>query len=214
MKDLTGERFGRWTVISFDRKVNSVNGANYYWNCKCDCGTERSVSVSSLRGGSSTSCGCLNKEIISRPKKHGMSNCRLYWIWHSMMERCSRKTNSEYKNYGARGISVCEEWKDSSNFIEWALRNGYEDNLTIDRIDTNGNYCPENCRWADWKTQANNTRRNRFVEIDGVSKTVAQWAEIYGISYRHVYRRRSLGWSYEKALTTPIRPIRKKVANE
>lgn len=206
MEDLSKRKFGRWTVVSFSHKVNCKNGANYYWNCVCDCGTERKVPASSLRGGLSTSCGCYNKEIISRPKKHGKAKEKIYWIWHSMIQRCEDEKNSQYRLYGGRGIVVCPEWHDSSCFIEWALNNGYQEGLTIDRIDSNGNYEPNNCRWVNWEVQANNTRRNHYVEIGGVTKTVAQWARENGIPYKYVYRRtRDLGWSFEKALTTPVR---------
>lgn len=208
MEDLTGRKYGRWEVVSFSHKVSVKNGANYYWNCRCECGKEKVVLANGLRSGASTSCGCYNKEIISIPKKHGMSKDRLYWIWHSMIDRCVRKNNPGYKHYGGRGISVCEEWLDSKNFIEWALSNGYRKDLTIDRIDYNGNYEPSNCRWVDWKTQANNTSRNHYVTIDGETLTVAQWAERNGIAYKTVFQRtRVLGWSFEKALTVPVRKL-------
>lgn len=213
MEDFTGRKFGRWTVLSFSHKVSCGNGANYYWNCICDCGTVKKVSASSLRGGKSTSCGCYNKEIISQPKKHGMTKEKIYWVWHSMIQRCENKNEKNYRNYGGRGIKVCPEWHDSGVFIEWSLSNGYKQGLTLDRIDSNGNYEPNNCRWVGWDVQANNTCRNHYVEINGIVKTVAQWARENNIPYKSVYSRtRDLGWSFEKALTTPIRKQKKRGA--
>lgn len=206
MEDFVGKKFGRWEVVSFSHKEKCRNGANYYWNCKCECGKEKVVSAGSLRSGSSTSCGCYNKEIISKPRKHGMCGSRLYGIWHAMIDRCTRETCNSYRLYGGRGITVCDEWFDSKEFIEWAFNNGYKEDLTLDRVDSNGNYEPSNCRWVDWKTQANNTRRNHFVTIGNETLTVSQWAEKNGLPYKLIYKRtRDLGWSFEKALTTPLR---------
>lgn len=205
MKDLTGEKFGRWTVLSFSRMEKiSPKCYRYYWKCRCQCGTEKEVLVNSLRSGRSLSCGCLCKEL--HPRKHNMSNTRLFWIWHAMVDRCNNPKLKSYRLYGARGIKVCEDWKESTNFIEWALNNGYKDNLTLDRIDFNGNYEPSNCRWVDWKVQANNTSRNHYLEINGETKTLAQWAEFYKVPYKYVHKRvRDLGWTYEDAVSRPVR---------
>lgn len=143
-----------------------------------------------------------------------MSNTRLFWIWHSMMDRCSNKNAVGYKHYGGKGIQVCDEWKDSTAFIKWALANGYRDDLTIDRIDSNKNYEPDNCRWADWKVQANNTSRNHYLTINGETKTLAQWAEYYGVPYKYVHKRtRDLGWSFEDAVSRPVRKCERSKKN-
>lgn len=134
-----------------------------------------------------------------------MSTTRLFWVWHGMMERCSNKKSLSYKHYGGKGIQVCDEWKDSTAFIKWALENGYKDNLTIDRIDSNKNYEPDNCRWVGWKVQANNTSRNHYLTIKGETKTLAQWSEFYGVPYKYVHKRVSLGWTYEEAVSRPVR---------
>lgn len=207
MVDLTGKRFGRLTVLGFSHKVvYSQTNVRYYWNCRCDCGTEKLVLASQLRGGT-LSCGCLTKE--RHPRKHGMSKHRLFGIWHSMIERCENPHCRAYKDYGDRGISVCEEWHESKNFFDWALANGYSEELSIDRIDVDGNYEPGNCRWADTYTQANNTRKNHYLTINGETKTVAQWAAQNNISYKLVYARIKMGWSFEEAVTKPVRKMKR-----
>ena len=182
---LIGRRFGRLTVVS-EYGINK-HGASM-WICKCDCGnTTKPVNGSSLKQGKTKSCGCLWKEAMT---KHGGRNTKLYNVWGGMKARCYRKTNANYKHYGGRGIKVCEEWKNSfESFRDWAIANGYQESLTLDRIDTNGDYEPSNCRWATYCQQENNRRINVYVEINGVVKTVAEWAAESGLKYATVYRR-------------------------
>ena len=182
MIDLKGKRFGRLTVINYNQL--RANNGEYMWHCKCDCGNECDVRGSNLRNGNTLSCGCFQTDRVSQTNsKHKQSNNRIYYEWNNMKNRCYNPNYAEYKNYGGRGISVCEEWlKSFANFYDWAINNGYSDNLTIDRINVNGNYCPDNCRWVTIEAQCNNKRNNRFITYKGKTQTVSQWSKEIGMS--------------------------------
>ena len=196
--DLVGKKFWKMTVLKFcgiNEKGRSI------WLCKCDCGNKKIVVGSELKRGKIKSCGCTSRSI------KGLYRSRLYRIHHMMMCRCYCKTIESYKHYGGRGIVVCDEWKGKGgflNFYNWAISNGYSDNLSIDRIDVNGNYCPENCRWADIETQANNTRANKFIEYKGKKLSISQWSRELVINRNTLDKRLNSGWSVEDALEKPI----------
>ena len=197
LKDLTGKRFERWTVIRRADDYISPKGAKKIrYHCRCDCGNESDVQAIALTTGKSKSCGCLQLEWAyeagRRSKKHGMKHTRLYRVWSNMHTRCYCQTNTRYGRYGGRGIKMCDEWVGSDgfqNFYNWAMENGYREDLTIDRIDNDGNYFPENCRWTDNKTQSNNRRTNRRVSVDGVDKTIAEWSDQLNLSSAMLYKK-------------------------
>lgn len=159
-KDISSQKFGRLTVIE---RSGVDKSRSVIWLCKCDCGNYIKVKGTELRRGRTTSCGCYRVErVIEARTKHGKTDTRLYNIWQAMKDRCYNKHNAKYKNYGSRGIVVCNEWKDDFEaFYNWAINNNYRDDLTIDRINNDGNYEPNNCRWADYTTQNNNRRNNK-----------------------------------------------------
>lgn len=198
MKIEKNMKFGRLTTL----KVAYNKNHNNYWECICDCGKTKIIRANSLTSGNTKSCGCLNKEIIT---KHDFCKERTYNIWKMMKERCYNKNSKSYHNYGGRGIGVCDSWKsDYSKFREWAMKNGYKHNLTLDRIDNNKEYCPENCRWATLKQQANNRTNNKLLEFNGEIRTMKEWCDLLNLNYRTVKSRLNISnWTVEKALTTP-----------
>lgn len=193
--DITGQRFGKLVAIKKDHAVwdKEKRKSRNFWLFKCDCGKEKVIDKYSVIRGLTTSCGCYaNEQRIKKNTKHGLFNTekRLYGCWQDMKNRCYNSHREKYKIYGARGISVCKEWKDDFKaFYDWALSNGYKENLTLDRINVNGNYCPENCRWATYKEQANNTRTNKKITINGITKNLCQWLSEYNISSGSYYNK-------------------------
>lgn len=203
--ELSGKRFGRLLVISQAEN----NHGNTYWNCVCDCGNKKVVKGVHLTRGITKSCGCYSKDLTIQRNKNNADGKfrdeRLYRIYYGMRTRCYNEDDVGYEIYGARGITVCEEWlSDFLVFQDWAFKNGYREDLTIDRIDNNGNYEPSNCRWADFKTQCNNRRTNRIIKLGNEEKTVSEWSLITGISRNAIYSRLKKGWSGEDAISIPV----------
>lgn len=197
--DLTGQKFGRLSVI---KHLGST-----YCECKCECGNIVNVLTSNLKSGHTKSCGCLNKELSKqRHFKHGKTQSRLYHIYHSIKDRCYNKNYKRYNDYGGRGIAVCDEWQDDFQaFYDWSINNGYKDNLTIDRINNNGNYEPNNCRWVGMKQQQRNKRNNRNFTINGETRCLSEWCDILGLRYGTVLQRINVyNWSIEKALELEV----------
>ena len=199
--DLTGKKFGKLTVI---KRVEN-QGKRTMWLCKCECGNETIVLGSNLTRLHTKSCGCLQKEkhigFIHGFKKH-----RLYNIWGLIKKRCLNKNDKIFKYYGGKGIKLCDEWlEDFMNFYNWAMVNGYRDDLSIDRINVNGNYEPSNCRWVNKKTQTRNTTANKYYTYKNETHCIGEWAEIYNIRRGTLWDRLKKGWSLEKALTTPTK---------
>lgn len=206
--DIIGDKFGRWTVISFSH----VDESNIlFFNCECSCGTKKKVRKGGLKQGASRSCGCLNLELvrkraIQKKAKGRVKDERLYNIWQSMKQRCNDENHSEFQRYGMRGIEVNEKWNNSyAEFKSWALNNGYSDELSIDRIDNDGDYTPSNCRWSTPKEQANNRSNSLNISFEGEEMTLAQWSEKLNIPYSCLYGRLNNGWSVERSFSTPSR---------
>lgn len=180
-----GRRVGRLTVIEYDEE-KSEKYKKPYWICKCDCGNTVSVSRDNLASGNTNSCGCLHKELLTqRNTKHNKAYSRIYHIWLDMRQRCYNPKNHAYKHYGERGIRICNEWDDFTTFYNWAMVNGYEDDLTIDRINNDGNYEPSNCRWVNRSVQMNNTRCTVFLNIDGEKLSLKAAIEKYAPTVKY-----------------------------
>lgn len=199
LEDLTGRRFGHLLVLKHaGTHVTSGGGKKSMWECRCDCGNITTVRGNDLKKGTTKSCGCeKNKRFPTMNTTHGCAKRgkedRLYGIWKNMKHRCYNKNDSHYDKYGGKGVSVCDEWKDDyPTFKTWAYNNGYDDSAefgkcTIDRIDNDGDYCPDNCRWVNQIAQMNNTSRNHYIELNGKRMTIAEFARVMNISANHAY---------------------------
>jgi hypothetical protein len=187
--DLTGKRFGRLTVIGVDDKQSRKT----YYICKCDCGNIKTIRSDALVAGKTTSCGCRKKEqdeVNLARNTHNMSDTRLHSIWVGIKSRCNNIHNPRYHRYGGRGIKVCDEWNnDFISFYEWSINNGYQDDLTIDRIDNDKGYEPSNCRWVDMKTQCRNRETNINITIGKSTRTLTEWCEIFNLDTRVIFAR-------------------------
>ena len=202
--DLTGKCFGRLTVVcEAGRKHKEIT-----WKCICDCGKTTIVPGYQLRSGKTKSCGCYMVDQTKKANtKHGMFGKPIYRTYFNMKNRCYNPNYYLYKDYGGRGISVCDEWLGEngfSHFYEWAKKNGYQPGLSLDRIDCNGNYSPQNCRWTNMVVQQNNRRNNHIITANGKTHTMAEWSRITGIPYRTIQKRIYSGWEEEAAVTRSV----------
>ena len=215
-EEYIGKKFGRLTIVEFSHKkqryssCGKKNGHDFYYKCKCDCGNETISRIADLKNGKASSCGCYRvertKEINKKYETAEFWNTRLYRIYAGIKSRCFNIRNPRYIDYGARGITICDEWKnDFMSFYDWSMKNGYKDYLTIDRIDVNGNYEPSNCRWCTVSDQSNNKRNNHFVVYNGVEMTVKQLSDLCGMKYDTLLCRLLRGWDVERAVNQPIR---------
>ena len=188
--DLTGKKFGKLEVIG----VHDTGSRKTYYVCQCDCGNIKVVRADALISGATKSCGCIKKEHdkinLTANHKHKMSGTRIYETWQDMKRRCYNKQNARYDRYGGRGITVCDEWLNNfQSFYDWAISNGYSDDLTIDRIDNDGNYEPSNCRWSTAKEQCNNRGSNINITIGNATKSLMSWCESFNVDYKKVHAR-------------------------
>lgn len=195
--DMVGQRYGRLQVLA-DAPSESTPQARRVL-ARCDCGTERILNARSVRRGNTQSCGCLQP---ARATSHGLDAHPLCAVWRAMRGRCYHRSQRSYRYYGARGIRVCDQWRHSpEQFIEWAEQHGWQPGLQIDRIDVDGDYSPENCRFVTARENTNNTRANRVITVDGVAFTLAEAARKYGIPYATLQQRITrLGWAPERAV--------------
>ena len=206
-KDITGQRFGRLIALEYIGRRKRGIKKKYtvpIWKCQCDCGNICEIPLSQLTSGNTKSCGCIHAEQLRKRNQENAlypkEDRRIVRIWRAMIRRCENSDDSAYDVYGGRGISVCEEWHDFFVFRDWARANGYSDNKSIDRIDYNGNYCPENCRWCTQQEQCNNTRANKYLEYHGRTQTLSEWCRELNLNYfRTKARINYLHWTVEEA---------------
>lgn len=208
--NLEGKRFGILTVLYRTTPFRSRRGnTSPRWVCRCDCGTIIPIRGQSLRNGKTTSCGCRRSRAGSdnATYKHGLSHTSLHNRWWNMIARCEDPRQPAYKNYGGRGIKVCEDWHEFMLFAFWAWAHGYSDELSLDRIDVDGDYCPENCRFTNAKGQANNRRNTMIIQREdtGETHTLGEWATLTGLLPQTIHARVKIyGWKVSRALDTPI----------
>lgn len=197
-----GDSYGRLVIV---QEEASRDGRRHFL-CTCQCGVTKTIRLESLRSGAIQSCGCYNREISRKVNtKHGMYKSRIYGIWTGMKGRCFNQSNTEYAHYGGRGITICPEWMSFPAFCRWAMQNGYSDDLTIERVDNNGNYEPGNCAWISEAEQRRNTTRVQKVALNDRRKTLRQWAKDAGMNFSTLMHRIRAGMTLEQALAAPVR---------
>lgn len=197
--DLTGQTFGLLTVLRPDGRIN---GGGWKWLCLCQCGSEKSILSNNLRKGATRSCGCgIGRAANKRHTTHGMSRTPLYTRWRSMLDRCTNKNHRHYGNYGGRGITVCDRWLKFESFRD-DMANTFSPYLELDRIDVNGPYRPDNCRWVNKHIQSRNKRNNVILDFAGRKMTMTDWGVLLGIKPNTIVTRLRRGWPVERSLTS------------
>lgn len=216
--NLIGKRFGNLVVISENTDIHDWRAR---WNCVCDCGNEIVVRADSLMSGEKLSCGCNAPKKWSKQarEKHGMTGTELYKRWAAIKQRCLDSEKPDYGRYGGAGVTICDEWKDSFvSFMNWALANGYEEELSIDRIDNEKGYCPENCRWIRLEKQSANRKSNIYITYNGETKTLTDWCKYFNVNYdRTKARIQKYGFSFEESIFSEnyaLRGVRRKSAHK
>lgn len=210
MRDLIGQKFDRLIIV---KRIDNDKWGHSMWLCLCDCGIKTIVQGNHLENGSTKSCGCLQKELLSRKTKHGHNRSgkesRTYRVWGDMIQRCTNPNRKGYKNYGGRDITICRRWLKFENFLEDMGEVPKE--LQLDRIDNNKGYYKSNCNWVTSKQNNRNKRNNHLIINDGKTQCIIAWTEELGIKIKTLDSRiNKLGWSIEKALTTPVRKIKQR----
>ena len=204
---IIGQKFSRLTVEGII--PSGLIAKKSMCQCRCDCGNISFVSPYALISGHTHSCGCLDSEVLIRRNfKHGLSDTRIYGIWRDIKKRCNNPNFWAYEYYGGKGVKVCDEWSDFQSFYDWSISHGYNDTLTIDRIDNEGDYSPDNCRWVTRIENCNNKSNNRFYSLEGTSKTLPQWSRTEGVtvSASIIRDRLERGWDLESAIYMPKQP--------
>ena len=202
--DLVGRRYGKLTVVAHSGVHTYSNGRKVHiWDCKCDCGNTKRADAGNLKSGNVRSCGCLfQPSVIST--KHGMSRSTEFYIWSGILARCYNQNSAAYHRYGGRGIQVCDEWKESFEAFYKDMGDRPSNNHSVDRIDNDGDYSPENCRWATRQEQGRNTSSNRWFTYNGKRMILADWAKEVGMPLARLHTRLKRGWTFEDAITIPL----------
>ena len=214
-KNILGQRFGNLEVIEY---LGLTDANQAYWKCKCDCGNEINLITTVLTAGGRISCGCVGRELQKKAvTKHGLCYTNIYNIYQTIRKRCCDPANAQYEKYGGRGIRICAQWLDDDsseeksgflNFYNWAIENGYTEDLMLDRIDPDRDFCPENCRWVSRKQRWNNNKNNHYITLNLGFKyykySVREWSRISGIPDGSIYSRLRFGWSDFDAIFTPV----------
>lgn len=206
--DLCGQSFGRMTVVL---EAGRDKHKNVLWKCVCECGNVSFATTHDLESGHTRSCGCLRSEVTTSKNTRNRSTKRsndihLYNVWAAMKQRCCNSNHARYKDYGGRGITLCNQWMDYEPFYEWAMANGYRRGLDIDRINNDAGYSPDNCRFITRQQNCRNKRDNRYITLFGTTRVLQEWCDIFGLDSKVISHRISRGASQEEALTRGLNP--------